>query len=102
MTSNPTTPANELYLVIPIDTECDHDKNWARFHPLRYKSVTVGIPDIPFHGSDSQSIPLSADGRRCQTSSITDDLYEALKWCKNEGIKFSSTRDSYSTSRPNH
>ena len=39
MNSHPTTPAHEVYLLITIDTECDHDNNWARSLPLTY---TIG------------------------------------------------------------
>ena len=46
MNSNPSTPANEVYLLITIDTECDHDTNWARSRPLTYTSVTTGIPNV--------------------------------------------------------
>ncbi len=37
------SPAKVLFL-ITIDTECDHDPHWARSRPLRFESVTVGIP----------------------------------------------------------
>ncbi|MFV1982147.1 MAG: hypothetical protein ACC657_01290 [Thiohalomonadales bacterium] len=33
-------------LTITIDTECDHDSEWARSKPLTFKSITQGIPDI--------------------------------------------------------
>jgi len=46
MISHPTTPAHEVYLLITIDTECDHDNHWARSLPLTYQSVIVGIPDV--------------------------------------------------------
>lgn len=37
------SPAKVLFL-ITIDTECDHDPHWVRSRPLRFESVTVGIP----------------------------------------------------------
>lgn len=35
----------KVILAITIDTECDHDPNWARSRPLRFDSVTVGLPE---------------------------------------------------------
>lgn len=38
------TPEKVLVLVT-IDTECDHDPNWRRSKPLRFESITVGLPE---------------------------------------------------------
>ncbi|KPK56665.1 MAG: hypothetical protein AMJ84_00750 [Acidithiobacillales bacterium SM23_46] len=35
----------KVLFTITIDTECDHDPNWARSRPLRFDSVTVGLPE---------------------------------------------------------
>lgn len=34
-----------VYLSISIDTECDHDPNWARSKPLTFDSITEGVPN---------------------------------------------------------
>ncbi len=36
----------EVYLTVSIDTECDHDRNWARSKPLTCHSINRGLPDI--------------------------------------------------------
>ncbi|MDO6459855.1 hypothetical protein Q4485_04050 [Granulosicoccaceae sp. 1_MG-2023] len=35
----------EVLLTISIDTECDHDPNWARSKPLRFDSINIGMPE---------------------------------------------------------
>jgi len=35
----------EIVLTISIDTECDHDVNWARSNPLAFDSITEGVPN---------------------------------------------------------
>ncbi len=35
----------DLYLVITIDTEADHDSRWFKSRPLTFKAVTEAIPD---------------------------------------------------------
>jgi hypothetical protein len=34
----------KVLLLVTIDTECDHDPHWVRSKPLRFDSVTVGVP----------------------------------------------------------
>ncbi len=34
-----------VLLTITIDTECDHDPNWIRSKPLRFESITEGLPN---------------------------------------------------------
>jgi len=34
-----------VLLTISIDTECDHDPNWARSNPITYESITEGVPN---------------------------------------------------------
>lgn len=35
----------KLYLVVTIDTECDKGPGWRLQHPIKYTSVTRGIPE---------------------------------------------------------
>ncbi|MFT7213946.1 MAG: hypothetical protein ACI9XK_004205, partial [Granulosicoccus sp.] len=35
----------EVIVTISIDTECDHDINWARSKPLTFESITEGLPN---------------------------------------------------------
>ncbi len=37
---------NNVYLIITIDTECDHDSNWVRSNPLTFNSIKTGIPKV--------------------------------------------------------
>jgi hypothetical protein len=39
------TRTEKVVALITIDTECDHDPQWARSKPLAFESVTTGIPD---------------------------------------------------------
>jgi len=41
-----TSHCDNVYLIITIDTECDHNPQWARSNPITFKSITVGIPQI--------------------------------------------------------
>ena len=34
-----------VILTISIDTECDHDPQWARSRPLAFDSINVGLPE---------------------------------------------------------
>jgi len=34
----------KVLFTVTIDTECDHDPNWARSRPLRFDSITIGLP----------------------------------------------------------
>ncbi|MEE9334090.1 MAG: hypothetical protein V3U65_08365 [Granulosicoccaceae bacterium] len=36
----------EVYVTVSIDTECDHDINWARSNPLTCHSINRGLPEI--------------------------------------------------------
>jgi len=36
----------QVYITISIDTECDHDVNWARSNPLTCHSINRGLPEI--------------------------------------------------------
>lgn len=36
----------EVLLAISIDTECDHDPDWARSRPLRFDSINRGLPEV--------------------------------------------------------
>ena len=35
----------QVLFTITIDTECDHDPLWTRSKPLRFDSITVGLPE---------------------------------------------------------
>ncbi len=35
-----------VYVTVSIDTECDHDVNWARSNPLTCHSINRGLPEI--------------------------------------------------------
>lgn len=35
----------KVFVLITIDTECDHDPRWVRSNPLGFRSVTEGIPE---------------------------------------------------------
>ena len=34
----------KIYLLVTIDTECDHDPHWVRSKPLRFESINIGLP----------------------------------------------------------
>ncbi len=34
-----------VVVTISIDTECDHDVNWARANPLTFDSINEGLPN---------------------------------------------------------
>lgn len=39
-----TGSIERLLITISIDTECDHDPQWVRSSPLRFESITEGLP----------------------------------------------------------
>lgn len=45
----------KVLFTVTIDTECDHDPHWARSRPIRFDSVTVGLPQRlqPVFGASS-------------------------------------------------
>ena len=40
-----STLTEKVLLTITIDTECDHDHNWARSNPLMFESIYEGLPN---------------------------------------------------------
>jgi len=36
----------KVIVTISIDTECDHDVNWARSNPLTFHSINRGMPEL--------------------------------------------------------
>ena len=67
----------------------------VRYHLKRYAGNRIVVINMMFHSMEvipkASPYPQTAgDVKR-----FADDLYEALHWCKNEGIKFSSTKDLY-------
>lgn len=39
------TLTETVFVLITIDTECDHDPHWVRSNPLAFRSVLEGIPE---------------------------------------------------------
>jgi hypothetical protein len=39
------TKTEKVLFLVTIDTECDHDPHWVRSKPLRFESITAGIPE---------------------------------------------------------
>jgi len=35
----------QVVVTVSIDTECDHDTQWARSNPLEFESITEGLPN---------------------------------------------------------
>lgn len=40
-----SSKTENVYLTISIDTECDHDPDWARSKPVAFESITEGVPN---------------------------------------------------------
>jgi len=41
----PKERTEQVYVLITIDTECDHDPHWVRSSPLTFTSITEGLPN---------------------------------------------------------
>lgn len=46
MTTPGSSGRREVLLAVSVDTECDKGPNWKTQHPLRFRSVTEGIPSV--------------------------------------------------------
>ncbi len=41
----PKERTEQVYVLITIDTECDHDPHWVRSRPLTFNSINDGLPN---------------------------------------------------------